>query len=104
MVKLGYPPVNYDASMPFPMPRFTQGKRSMAVKCLKSLEEENARLINQLSGHCHLATKALHGVRLANCPYRESMTVFGNSVAILHSVPPFGSASALRCEWLLMTS
>lgn len=34
--KLGYPPVNSAASMPFPMPRFTPGVRSMAVwRCLK---------------------------------------------------------------------
>ncbi|MFP1556892.1 hypothetical protein ACLDWX_25405 [Enterobacter kobei] len=33
---MGYPPVNSAASMPFPMPRFTPGVRSMAVwRCLK---------------------------------------------------------------------
>ncbi|KEM45472.1 hypothetical protein AD47_2185 [Escherichia coli 6-319-05_S4_C3] len=32
----GDPPVNSAASMPFPMPRFTPGVRSMAVwRCLK---------------------------------------------------------------------
>lgn len=47
--KLGYPPVNSAASMPFPMPRLHRRKKYGGmevpeVKRLKSLEEENARL------------------------------------------------------------
>ena len=44
--KLGYPPVNSAASMPFPMPRRKKygGMEVPEVKRLKSLEEENARL------------------------------------------------------------
>ncbi len=47
--KLGYPPVNSAASMPFPMPRLHRRKKYGGmevpeVKRLKSLEEENTRL------------------------------------------------------------
>lgn len=82
--------MNLAARTPFLMPRFTHGVRSMAVpevKCLKSLEEENARF-KKLLAEAMLDKEALQVApwrkhcqefRLLLCRFRAQYCGFGEA-------------------------